>query len=292
MLAFQQAVVEARSSRTVPRNPPAYNPQSNGSAEKALQDIAGQLRRLTLVLEARLQQRVSAKLPVMAWLVRNAAFVFTPFQMGHDGFTPWRRLTGKPWNGTAAEFGEQVICKLAKKKLGSTKKEKRGKTKLTAQSIRGTWLGIHPRTGEHLLAVHTGEVIRVRTVHRLPAEKQWDAKVVLDIRAPPRSPGPREDPELRLAGEREEKPEAVLIARPGHQDAHGAPRELRIDARLLEKYGFTDECSGCVHHQLGLGTRRAHSSVCRKRIYDLMAEDPEELERMIAADQRLGRAQP
>ena len=41
-----------------------------------------------------------------------------------------------------------------------------------------------------------------------------------------------------------------------------------------------------------LGTRRAHSSLCRKRIYDLMAEDPEEIDRMIAADERLGRAQP
>ena len=92
-----------------------------------------------------------------------------------------------------AEFGEQVMGKLTKKKPICTKKAKRGKTKLTAQSIRGTWLGIHPRTGEHLLAVHTGEVVRVRTIHRLPAEKQWDAEAVLAIRATPRSPRPRED---------------------------------------------------------------------------------------------------
>ena len=151
-------------------------------------------------------------------------------------------MTGKHWNGTVAEFGEQVMGKLAKKKPGSTKKEKRGKTKLEAQSIRGTWLGIWPRTGEHLLAVHTGEVIRVRTIHRLPAEKQWDAATVLAIRATPRSPGAREDPEPRLAGDKEEKPEVVDIARPEHQDAHGPARELKIDARLLGKYGFTDEC--------------------------------------------------
>ena len=158
MIALQAAVADARASRTVPRNPPAYNPQSNGSAEKAVQDVAGQTRRLTLALEARLQQRISAKLQVMTWLVRHAAWVLTHFQVGHDGFTAWRRLSGRPWKGTVAEFGEQVIVKL------------------TAQSIRGTWLGIHPRTGEHLLAVHTGEVVRVRTIHRLPAEKQCDAE--------------------------------------------------------------------------------------------------------------------
>ena len=138
MLALQEAIAKARSSRTIPRNPLAYNPQSNGTAEKAVQDVAGQLRRLTLALEARLHQRISAKLPVMAWLVRHAAFVFTHFQVGHDGLTPWRRMTGKHWNGTVAEFGEQVMGKLAKKQPGSTKKVKRGKTKLEAQSIRGT----------------------------------------------------------------------------------------------------------------------------------------------------------
>jgi len=140
ILALQQAVAKARSSRTIPRNPPAYNPQSNGSAEKAVQDVSGQMRRLTLALEARLHQRVSATLPVMAWLVRHAAFVLTHFQVGHDGLTPWRRLTGRPWSGTVAEFGEQVLGTLAKKKPATTKKEKRGKTKLTAQSISGTWL--------------------------------------------------------------------------------------------------------------------------------------------------------
>ena len=117
----------------------------------------------------------------MTWLVRHAAWVLTHFQVGHDGFAAWRRLSGRPWKGTVAEFRKQVMGKLAKKKPTSTKKAKRGKTKLTAQSIRGTWLGIHPRTGEHLLAVHTGEVVRVRTIHRLPAEKQWDAEAVLAI---------------------------------------------------------------------------------------------------------------
>ena len=199
MIALQEAIAKARSAKTIPRNPPAYNPQSNGTAEKAVQDVAGQLRRITLALEARLHQRISAKLPVMAWLVRHAAFIFTHFQVGHDGLTPWRRMTGKHWNGTVAEFGEQVMGKLAKKKPGSAKKEKRGKTKLAAQSIRGTWLGIWPRTGEHLLAVHTGEVIRTRTIHRLPAERQWDAAAVLTIQATPRSPGPREEPTPRLA---------------------------------------------------------------------------------------------
>ena len=293
ILALQEAIAKARNPRTIPRNPPAYNPQSNGAAEKAVQDVAGQLRRLTLALEARLHQRVSTKLPIMAWLVRHAAFVLTHFQVGHDGLTPWRRMTGRHWSGMVAEFGEQVMGKLAKKQPGSTKKQKRGKTKLTARSIHGTYVGIWPRTGEHLLAVHNGEVIRVRTIHRLTADKQWDADAVLAVRATPRNPGPQREPEPRLEGDKEEEtPEVVNVKRPEHQDAHGPARELKIDARLLAKYGLTDECAGCVHHQLGLGTRRAHSSACRQRIYELMKDDPMEVDRLIAADERLRRAQP
>ena len=104
MIALPTAVAGARSSRTVPRNPLAYKPQCNGSFEKAVQDVAGQMRRLTLALEARLQQRISARLQVMTWLVRCAVWVLTHYQVGHDGFTAWRRLSGRPWNGKVAEF--------------------------------------------------------------------------------------------------------------------------------------------------------------------------------------------
>ena len=131
MVALQAAVADARASRTVPRNPPGKNLQSNGSVEKDVQDVAGQMRRLTLALEGRLQQRISAKLQVMTWLARHAAWVLTHFQVGHDGLKAWRRLSGRPWKGTVAEFGDQVMGKFTEKKPTSTKNAKRGKTKLT-----------------------------------------------------------------------------------------------------------------------------------------------------------------
>ena len=71
---------------------------------------------------------------------------------------------------------------------------------------------------------------------------------------------------------------------------------LRVSSKLmldpLQKYGFTDGCTGCVHVQLDLGSRRAHSSRCRQRIYELMKDDPAEIDRLIATDERLRRAQP
>ena len=49
--AVQNRVQALRHGRTVPRNPPAYNPQSNGPCEKAVQDVTAQLRALKIALE-------------------------------------------------------------------------------------------------------------------------------------------------------------------------------------------------------------------------------------------------
>ena len=54
MLALQQAIAKLRKGDTVLRNSPAYNPQSNGGAEKAVQDVTDLMRRMLLGLEAKL----------------------------------------------------------------------------------------------------------------------------------------------------------------------------------------------------------------------------------------------
>ena len=58
MLALQQAIAEARRGDTVLRNSPAYNPQSNGGAEKAMQDVTDLMRRMLFGLEAKLRGRL------------------------------------------------------------------------------------------------------------------------------------------------------------------------------------------------------------------------------------------
>ena len=87
MIALQ---TESRSSRTVPRNPTTYNPQSIGSAKTGVQDVTDLLRRRMLALEATLKQPVSVRHPIISWLVRLAAFVLTRYRVGHDGLTAWR----------------------------------------------------------------------------------------------------------------------------------------------------------------------------------------------------------
>ena len=227
-IALQRALAKARPGcQTLMRNSPPYNPQSNGGAEKAAQDVVDVARRLVLALEARIGVKLELTLPIVRWLIRHAAFVITRYQVGHDGHTAWRRLTGKQWNGVVAEFGEQVFGKLALHKPSTDRKVKRGKRKLAERSVKGTWIGINARTGEHVIALPSGEAIRVRTIHRVVGDARWSADAVLAVRALPRRPVPQrddEDPSTRTVKQKASVPEAE---RPEVLEENRVPRELR-----------------------------------------------------------------
>ena len=75
--------------------------------------------------------------------------------------------------------------------------------------VKGTWVGIFPRTGEHIIVLPSGEAIRVRTVHRLPAEDRWDPTEVAASRALPRRPVPQRsdaEPSARTAAREQAEP--------------------------------------------------------------------------------------
>ena len=120
------------------------------------------------------------------------------------------------------------------------------------------------------------------------------------IRALPRRPVPQRDdadPMPRTAGQerpteegREDDVGGSNLERPIVMKDQKVPRELRIDGRLLEKFGYTDECLGCLHRQMKEPGHRPHSSACRRRIYDLMTEDEDELDRINWNDERMGGA--
>ena len=107
---------------TKPENPPAYNPESNG-AEKAVQDVSGQVRTLKLALEARIGVMIPEASAVMDWVIEHAAYVLTRFSVGHDGMTPYERLTGCKWVRSMVEICEIVLAKFALPKLGDGKRK-------------------------------------------------------------------------------------------------------------------------------------------------------------------------
>ena len=103
-----EAVKRGRSQQTILINPPAYDPQSNGAVEKGVDQFMGQLRTIKLSLESRLKQPINNRWAVMNWMTEHACTTIKRAQIGHDGKTPYQRLTGKEAVQPLAEFGEQV----------------------------------------------------------------------------------------------------------------------------------------------------------------------------------------
>ena len=134
-------IAAARRGDTVLRNSPAYNPQSNGGAEKAVQDVTDLMRRMLLGIKAKLSGRLL-----------HAALVLTRFQVA-DGLTPWRRFIGRAWKCYVSHFGEKVLETLAPKKPSTNRKVSRGKKKIAARSLPGVRLVVYPRAGEPIIAV-------------------------------------------------------------------------------------------------------------------------------------------
>ena len=125
--AVQARLINLRTAQTVPRNPPAYNPQSNGPCEKAVQDVTGQLRTLKLGLEERVGIKIDEDLPIMDWMLEHASFLLNKFSVGKDGMTAHERVTGRRWKRPILEFGESVMAKMAlqRRNKGHTRKQKR-----------------------------------------------------------------------------------------------------------------------------------------------------------------------
>ena len=56
IVQVQEAVLGKRQHPRVPENHPAYDPQANGEAERAVQEVKAQLRAVKLGLEARIKK--------------------------------------------------------------------------------------------------------------------------------------------------------------------------------------------------------------------------------------------
>ena len=84
--AVVEEVKKQRQSETLVEAAKKYDSQSNGDAEKAVQDVEGQARTLKLHLENRIMRTLPPGHPVVHWLVEYAAEVITQVSQGE-----WRR---------------------------------------------------------------------------------------------------------------------------------------------------------------------------------------------------------
>ena len=313
MISLQKAIQNVRKSQTIPENPPAYNPQSNGACEKAVQDVDGQLRKLKLALEARTGMEIKEDSNIVQWMIPHAAFIISKFSVGHDGMTPHERLTGRKWARPIVEFGEVVLAKLSANKTGHGKKRQQ-RRKLAPRSIRGIFVGQIARTGEQLVIKQNGDAVRCRTIRRVPAEDRWDPEMILNVLGVPRLPAPSQaDPEqvkATLADDEDaarssrwprSRRQEVADRRAAASAESGAGiqqpesrasrdvdiRRLRINESLLSKYGYTDQCAGCQHKLADRPGHRPHTQACRERLYEAMQGDEQDRDKLAAEDVKM-----
>ena len=294
IIQVQEKVIAERQHPTVPKNPPAYDPQSNGVAERAVQEVKCQLRALKLGLEARIKKEVDVNSEILEWMIPHAADCINKYLVGKDGRTAHYRVHLKNFSGKVFEIGEQV---LAKPKRSNKKIKKR--QALDARFHDATWVGFDARSNEHVVILgNGGPAIKVRTVKPRPEGDKWSAEAIEAIVATPDVPNPKDETQRDLRSERNTKG-LDFGAKGGHelprqrtQHEPGLTRNFRIGNRLLEKYGVTPGCKGCEAKLAG-DDAKPHSAECRARIEDAMLKDDEEAGILAGRDTRKqGEEQP
>ena len=90
------------------------------------------------------------------WLVRHVARLKTRYNTGRDGCSPFRRIFGKPFDGSICKFGEQVHYKLSG----------RPSSRVEPRWELGAWVGKMELTEDHLLGTLAG-IRSSRTIYRL-----------------------------------------------------------------------------------------------------------------------------
>ena len=82
-------MVSVRTQPTIPVNSPAYDPQANGGAERAVQEVKGQLRAIKLGLEARIGVEITDTMAILEWMIPQAAGTINRFLVGDGGRTAY-----------------------------------------------------------------------------------------------------------------------------------------------------------------------------------------------------------
>ena len=90
--------------------------KTGGMIGRGVQSVEGQIRAIKLGLEKRLGCRLEQNWVIIHWIVELAGMHISRYQRGHDGMTPYRRLTGNDWKQHIVEMGEVVEYKPLKAK--------------------------------------------------------------------------------------------------------------------------------------------------------------------------------
>lgn len=176
--ALAKAKIAGEFVSAVPEHSAVGESQSNGKAERAVQEAEDMLRTMKLALGERLDAKICSSYPVLKWLCEHLAATINRYHIGTDGKTAYQRAHGKRYSGHVLECGERIYYW----------RPKRLRTKLDPRWADGIYLGTSQHSNEHFIGLPSGIVTRGRGIARVPKERRWDTKMVSRIHGTPMDP--------------------------------------------------------------------------------------------------------
>ena len=252
--ALCDQIAEAWTPGAARRVVPRHSHQSNGSVERAILQVARQVRCLRhhfLTVYPTLSMTYEHKL--FGWLVKHASWLLTRFTVKQDGKTPYERLRGRSYKGEVASFAEGVHWKPPV--LNG---------KLDPRTSPGLWLGKTLSSDDHIIGTHQG-IRKCRTIFRRPDRKRHDVKWVDQSIGTPWQP----------------RGQGVLIPQAVSDSLRIEPqlappvasgkKSVYITTDRQYKYGQTPGCKGCSQ-EYGVYTK-PHSEECKRRFTELIEKE-------------------
>ena len=234
-------------------NSPVGSSKSNGIVERAIQSVQGVIRTIRSDIEGRWRVKIDATHSIWPWIAEHAGFSLTRFEVGRDGTTAYERLKGKSAKVQGMALAEGILWK-------------QKASRRTAREIDvhvGGWrlLGCRSDDGGGHRGKSKRRVVDENCSEK-PAKERWDrSNLEMVVAVPWRK---NEDDGERL------KSEVVAMDKEYREKLEAeehvpVPKRVYISREILEVFGFTARCPGCMSLLRGTA-RQAHTENCRRRI--------------------------
>ena len=228
--------------------------------------------------------------PAWPWIIEYAGQTLHMFHINRaDGLTPSQIIRGKTCTTPRARIGEKVLYKTMKTLKLNDDTEKRWRY--------GIWLGVIDTSGEHIIGTADGK--KCRAVAQIANDKKFDARFFAAITGTQWRPSPRhnswkfrtcvdgdehldEVPEVSyvvksdMNGDVEEAMKIIRESKRIIQERAPTSHSFHITQSDIARYGASVRCNGCQYVLGRIPYQVAHTADCRKRIMDMMREDPED----------------
>lgn len=141
------------------------------------------------------------------------------------------------------------------------------KRALATKWEEGVWLGHGRGSNEVWIGAPEGAV-KAWSVRRRVMAERWDSEYISLFKSPPPpgQPGSTGTDTGREDHQAEEEP-------PSEEDMDERPRFLKLRKRDFKKYGYSEDCPGCVRMRRGAKPPVRHIRECRRRVEKSIRKD-------------------